>query len=148
MSDVQTKIAGALREYLAAKSSCDRAWTEFMALIPPDAVVLHRQVMNDVQQELVGGVMLSFQKLAEYDWLETEHSTTLHALADGVIDPVNWCVDKVTFKCGRRVARAFIPGLFSRMSDQRCRQCCKATGMPQGKGSPKNDETCRKVMGI
>ena len=26
--------------------------------------------------------------------------------------------------------------------------CCDATGMPRGKGSPKNDHACRSILGL
>jgi hypothetical protein len=39
-----------------------------------------------------------------------------------------------------------IPGLFSRMGKERCKHCCRMTGMPQGTGSPKNDDACRPLV--
>jgi hypothetical protein len=44
--------------------------------------------------------------------------------------------------------RITIPGLGSRLEDQRCETCCELTGLPPGKGSPKNDEGCRRILGI
>jgi hypothetical protein len=47
--------------------------------------------------------------------------------------------------CGIK-ALLTIPGLSSPMSDPRCPACCQATGMPEGNGSPKNDDACRVIL--
>lgn len=52
----------------------------------------------------------------------------------------------VKLSCGRTAAVVTIPGLFTRMGALRCEGCCRATGMPQGKGSPKNDDACRQLL--
>jgi len=54
----------------------------------------------------------------------------------------------VRLACGRTAAEVRIPGIFTRMSHQRCTGCCRATGLPPGKGSPKNDDECRKLLGL
>lgn len=50
--------------------------------------------------------------------------------------------------CGRTVTYIGIPGLFSRMGLYRCARCCDATGLPRGKGSPKNSHECREALGM
>ena len=52
-----------------------------------------------------------------------------------------------TASCGLQTM-FWIPGIFSRMGAPRCKRCCRATGLPQGKGSPKNDPECRKLLGL
>lgn len=49
--------------------------------------------------------------------------------------------------CGRK-GLGLIPGIFSRMGRPRCRRCCAATGLPDGTGSPKNDDACRAILGL
>lgn len=42
--------------------------------------------------------------------------------------------------CGRRGFLS-MPGIFSRMGAARCRDCCRALGLPPGEGAPYNDKT-------
>jgi hypothetical protein len=86
-----------------------------------------------------------FLEISEYDWLVFDWSRALHALRaletlrqDGVS-----CIG--TAECGRH-GTLYIPGLGARVELDRCRTCCRATGMPQGMQSPKNDARCRAVM--
>lgn len=41
-----------------------------------------------------------------------------------------------------------IPGVGSRMSITRCPRCCELAGLPDGVGSPKNDDACRRILGM
>ena len=41
-----------------------------------------------------------------------------------------------------------IPGVGSRMCVPRCERCCELSGFPAGVGSPKNDQTCRELLGM
>lgn len=92
--------------------------------------------------------------LAEYDWLITTNGNLLH---HAVLTPEQHaeCEDwgglydtPLTLGCGRAVTTVHIPGMGMRMSAPRCSGCCKATGLPVGKGSPKNDDECRRILGM
>ena len=54
----------------------------------------------------------------------------------------------VRLACGRMAAYVCIPGVITRMGGQRCGDCCRATGLPPGKGSPRNDRECRAILGL
>lgn len=100
--------------------------------------------------------------IAEYDWCEavirvctcdddevcrcTDES--LHAPSPDVADEFNdWDGDPITGATACGIGQTLsIPGPFSRMGCQRCPRCCELTGMPQGVGSPKNDEACRALL--
>lgn len=91
----------------------------------------------------------SFAELAQLDWVIFTGATRLHALGsleDPVAADFDWSGWGFT-ACGRR-SWLSIPGLFSRMGLQRCYHCCRILGFPQGEGSPKNDDVCRKIMGL
>lgn len=61
----------------------------------------------------------------------------------------DWVVwSSVRLSCGRLAGGVQIPGVFTRMGADRCKGCCRATGMPEGKGSPKNDKACRAILGL
>jgi hypothetical protein len=61
----------------------------------------------------------------------------------------DWAVfTPVRLACGQMASTLHIPGIFSRMSTPRCKGCCRAAGFPQGKGSPKNDDACRALLGL
>jgi hypothetical protein len=97
-----------------------------------------------------------FIELVRLDWAVTKTWNRLHAVkpetwTDEHRDDMEceWAVlAPVRLACGRTAAYLCIPGLFSRMGAQRCTGCCRATGMPQGKGSPKNDDACRVILGL
>jgi hypothetical protein len=84
-------------------------------------------------------------ELGEWDWFETNKGSVLHQ-AD-----VRWDEDSGAVggegrsACGLH-AEFWIPGIFSRMAVPRCKRCCLKIGMPQGIGSPKNDDTCRPLI--
>jgi hypothetical protein len=94
----------------------------------------------------------------DYDWLTTpgfgalHHATLTRQRArecefyGGIYD------DPVKLDCGRIVTTVLIPGAFSRGGFggglPRCKRCCKATGLPEGNGSPKNSDECRRLLGM
>lgn len=88
------------------------------------------------------------EETAEYDWVEGRTGDRLHHLAEVTenMDLVPLSAYGVT-SCGRP-GLWNIPGLFTRLSAMRCRRCCAALGYPPGKGSPKNDDACRKLLGL
>lgn len=83
--------------------------------------------------------------LAEWDWVQIGIWATLHAVAEVTNDADEEWLGNGRTECGRESSEMHIPGVFSRMGAARCEACCVATGMPLGKGSPKNDEECRPV---
>lgn len=92
--------------------------------------------------------------IADYDWLITTHGRVLH---HATLTPQQHeeCEEwgglydvPLTLDCGRAVTTVLIPGLFTRMGAQRCVGCCRKTGLPPGKGSPKNDPECRRILGM
>lgn len=91
----------------------------------------------------------TWQEFAEWNWVEVAGAGNglLHAVgalsADAAAE-CDWGGDGVT-ECGRH-GDLRIPGLFTRMSAQRCDECCEKTGMPRGEQSPKNIEECRVVV--
>jgi hypothetical protein len=97
-----------------------------------------------------------FLDLARVDWVVGASWNRLHALGqdltagqrDALEDYEVQCPGPVRFACGRVGAYASIPGLLSRMGKPRCQGCCRATGLPEGVGSPKNDDECRALLGL
>ena len=84
-------------------------------------------------------------EVALWDWIVTGRWDKLHA-------PVAWDdpdyeaqVDDARTACGLR-GWFSIPGLFTRRGAPRCAHCCRITGFPPGKGSPKNDDACRPLV--
>lgn len=92
--------------------------------------------------------------LADYDWVYGPRGEVLHGPARDTsqedYEELEDAGHPMNFKlaCGRRLTYASIPGIFSRMGAWRCRQCCDALGYPQGIGSPKNNDICRKLLGM
>jgi len=94
----------------------------------------------------------------DFDWLVTASYTRLHHATltrqqakqcehdGGIYD------DPVKLDCGYTASTVHIPGVFSRggfgTGLPRCKRCCKATGLPEGNGSPKNDDECRRILGM
>ena len=94
------------------------------------------------------GEMLSNLETAEWNWLTFNASgTALHALSMRCRTFGDW--PRVATTSCNRTGKLTVPGLFSRAYRgglPRCHQCCKATGMPTGTGSPKNGNArCRRV---
>lgn len=89
---------------------------------------------------------LSSRRTVEWDWIVTAKSYgVLHC-------PIKWDDpeyeahdERAVTACGLR-GWFVIPGVFSRMGKQRCKKCCKKVGFPPGKGSPKNDDSCRPLV--
>lgn len=91
--------------------------------------------------------------LAVYDWVQTSTGDKLHAVWMGSIriEETLARLDEAEpalahTACGR-YSTLSIPGPLTRMGAMRCRQCCTVTGLPQGKGSPKNDAAIRRLLG-
>jgi hypothetical protein len=97
-----------------------------------------------------------FISLARMDWVVGAAWNRLHALAGDLTEVQRrsledyevQCPGPIRFACGRVGAFASIPGIFSRMGKPRCQGCCRVTGLPQGIGSPKNDDACRTLLGL
>jgi hypothetical protein len=85
---------------------------------------------------------------ARFDWVVFGTWDRLHNPAEFAVDVDEWCCRDVTTACGLRRERAFIPGIFTRMGAERCSHCCDRSGYPRGKGSPKNDDGCRALLGL
>lgn len=91
---------------------------------------------------------LASRVTVEWDWVYTVRKPgRLHC-------PVEWddpeyhaYVDDGATACGIRGELA-IPGLFSRMGMERCKKCCRITGFPPGKGSPKNADSLRPLVEV
>jgi hypothetical protein len=93
--------------------------------------------------------------LVDYDWLETQsggrlhHATLEEPEGEDIVELLWGDLGKdVTLDCGRTANTVWIPGPFTRMSMVRCRVCCTRNGLPWGIGSPKNDDGCRKALGL
>lgn len=60
--------------------------------------------------------------------------------------------EPVTLDCGLTVTTVLIPGMSARGGFggglPRCKKCCAATGLPEGTGSPKNSDECRRILGM
>lgn len=87
--------------------------------------------------------MSDIRELLEWDWAYTEHGDRLHHVStiERETDYGQRSVEGVT-TCGIATT-LFVPGLFSRMGMERCRPCCRKLGLPEGTGSPKNDDSLR-----
>jgi hypothetical protein len=97
-----------------------------------------------------------FAAITRVDWVVSKGWNRLHALpygpwtAEQAADIAQlWMLPgPVRLACGRTAALACIPGFGTRMSARRCPGCCRATGLPPGTGSPKNDAACRVILGL
>ena len=97
-----------------------------------------------------------FISIGRYDWLVSKSWNKLHAVRGGdwtdehrADMEEHWGVSRpVRLACGRTAASVWIPGMFTRMGAERCKGCCRALRYPQGKGSPKNDDACRVLLGL
>ena len=87
-------------------------------------------------------------RLAELDWLVAGDWSRLHCARVSTPNVDEWRFEGVTFGCGWSVEVASIPGLFARMGAARCARCCDFAGIPRGAGSPKNDNRCRRQLGL
>lgn len=93
-------------------------------------------------------LFLQLIEYARFNWLISGSGNRLHCGKIMTPDIAEWRFRDVTFECGRTAKEAFIPGVFSRMELERCDGCCAKAKMPRGTGSPKNDKTCRMVLGL
>ena len=95
--------------------------------------------------------MSEAQEIVDYDWLIPGHGDRLHhvTLPAEITEHDDVCfgMPPVVAACGRTITGASIPGIFTRMGAMRCNACCRALGIPAGKGSPKNDDACRRLLG-
>lgn len=96
-----------------------------------------------------------FIRHARTSWLAAKNGRVLHAVRDADWTEIQrgdmallWMVRRVRMACGQAAELVTIPGPFSRMNSPRCSRCCRATGLPQGIGSPVNDPECRKLLGL
>lgn len=92
--------------------------------------------------------------LADLDWLITTHGDQLHHATltrelhteceewGGLYDV------PLTLDCGIKVTTVHIPAVIARLACQRCTRCCRKNGLPAGKGSPKNSDECRRILGM
>lgn len=80
-----------------------------------------------------------------WDWIVTGSGTKLHAPAVWDDPGYNAMDEEAETACGLRGSFC-IPGPFTRMGAPRCAHCCRLTGFPTGKGSPKNDDACRPLV--
>jgi hypothetical protein len=100
------------------------------------------------------GDAAEFIDIGRMDWFVSKSWNRLHAVLEFTDDhkadmEQEWGVSSpVRLACGRTAAGVWIPGMFTRMGAQRCKGCCRTTGMPPGKGSPKNDDACRVLLGL
>lgn len=99
------------------------------------------------------------QRLVDYDWMIQWHGrreSPLHhvelppelAQAEDLVTEIAVHDPALTTACGRTLRGLVIPGIFTRMGAMRCKQCCRRVGLPEGRGSPKNDNRCREILGL
>jgi hypothetical protein len=103
--------------------------------------------------DLTGELADSYLRIVRADWLVSRSWRRLHfavLTADQALELIDdgGVAGPVRLACGQTAAYVYLPGLFTRQVAQRCTGCCRATGMPQGKGSPKNDDECRALLGL
>lgn len=94
-----------------------------------------------------------YRDLTALDWLVSRKWNRLHfaELTDEQLEELEYesgITGPIRLACGRTAGAVSIPGLFTRMGAPRCIGCCAVVGYPPGKGSPKNDESCRPIVGM
>lgn len=94
-----------------------------------------------------------FIAIGQYDWYETKAGKFLHWAVIGneyyAGIAMDWAVtEPIRLACGRTASYLCIPGMMTRMGAERCKDCCRVLGLPEGKGSPKNDDACRAILGL
>lgn len=82
--------------------------------------------------------------VAEWDWVITGNGLKLHA-PKVYHDPDYHAFAEGVTECGIETD-LHIPGMFTRAGAPRCIHCCRIVGMPEGNGSPKNDDACRPIV--
>jgi len=93
------------------------------------------------------------RQIVNLDWVTTRSSNRLHhaTLTDqqaAVMYDDRSLTGPIKLACGRTVDYVTIPDVFTRIGAQRCHGCCNNLGYPPGKGSPKNNPTCRRLLGL
>jgi len=88
---------------------------------------------------------LSSRRVVEWDWVTIGVGERLHCPIEWVDPDYDAYDEHGLTACGRR-GWLSIPGVLTRMGATRCRFCCKKVGFPPGKGSPKNDDSCRPLV--
>lgn len=131
----------------------DHATPKHFESLPVSDYVAEREVREAKQRA-------EARDLIRADWLITMTGERLHYAElsdDEYVDMDDWrqlglaeegTDGRFRLACGRTVTYISIPGLLSRMSLPRCSRCCNVVGIPRGKGSPKNSDECRRVLGI
>jgi hypothetical protein len=89
--------------------------------------------------------------LNDIDWVYTFHGGRLHHASftpEQEREMDDYCTAEGTLDCRVGIVRVSIPGFLSRLSMIRCKRCCDRNGLPRGIGSPKNDNECRRILGM
>ena len=89
--------------------------------------------------------------LNDMDWVYTFSGNVLHHATftpEAEAEFNDYANGEGTLDCRKGLVRVEIPGMFSRISMQRCKRCCDRNGLPHGNGSPKNDAECRRILGL
>lgn len=84
------------------------------------------------------------REVAEWDWITIGPGNVLHAPATWHDPDQDMHDTHATTECGI-TGWGHVPGLGARASAARCDRCCAHTGMPPGRGSPKNVDECRPI---
>lgn len=92
------------------------------------------------------------RRVVEANWLATK-GRPLHqaTLTDGQLQDIaddGRVEGPVRPSCGRTASSVSVPGALTRMGARRCTGCCRARGLPDGAGSPRNDQVCRQRLGL
>jgi hypothetical protein len=94
---------------------------------------------------------MSDLSIVDTHWLETWTGTKLHHahLTSSALHMLQdfGSLRRAFLDCGSR-SEVMVPGVLRRMSTPRCKRCCKLTGLPEGNGSPKNSDECRRLLGM
>ena len=88
---------------------------------------------------------MASRHVVEWDWVVTRSHGRLHAPLVWEDPEYHAMVPDGRTVCGVS-GELHIPGFFSRLGLPRCQRCCAMTGMPPGRGSPKNDDACRPLV--
>jgi hypothetical protein len=89
------------------------------------------------------GELPGSRETIEWDWVDMDDEY-LHCPSVWNDEDYNAYDEEAETWCGQR-GHGSIPGVFSRMGRPRCPTCCQTVGMPEGIGSPKNDDQARPV---
>lgn len=70
-------------------------------------------------------------------WLVLPRHDALHRVSSIAWEDGEMIAGLGTTVCGRQ-GRLSMPGILSRLGCPRCRKCCRALGVPAGRGAPRN----------